>query len=99
MRRWVSASVLALIAIGGGCAGADLSRECPHTKGLSLAYQRAVGGLGLGPAQSLGTCPAAFDARLARTCASDVGRFPGGASFCIGHAGIGAPHIYLRPAQ
>lgn len=89
MRGGALASVIALIAIGGASAGVDLSRRSPHSTRLSHAYQQSVGGLGLGAAQSLGTCPAAYDPRLARSCSAQTGRYPGGGPFCIGHAGLG----------
>lgn len=69
-----AASVLALDP--GTRANRSAARE---------AFQRLVGGLGLGLALDLKGCACGFDIRLSGGCGAAVGPLPGGDCFCPRH--------------
>lgn len=52
------------------------------------AFQRAVGGLGGGPALALRPCASAFDGRVAEVCGRLLEPVPGGVHACPHHAGV-----------
>lgn len=52
----------------------------------SIAFQRLVGGLGMGPALDLSQCPYCFDPRISTICRHDMQPIPGGSHFCPQHA-------------
>ncbi|HWG43369.1 MAG TPA: hypothetical protein VN688_11340 [Gemmataceae bacterium] len=55
-------------------------------------FQQLVGGLGFGPATDLSNCVFAFDPRLEGSCSLGHGLIPGGACFCLWHAGSLLPY-------
>lgn len=81
------ASILVGILALAAMAGAILLREAGSGGGAQSAeFQRLLGGIGLGPALDLSTCPMCFDPRVSRYCQQDFGAIPGGKLFCPHHS-------------
>jgi hypothetical protein len=83
-RKALLATVLALACGAAAAVAASASRD-PDRAALSEAFQRMVGGLGLGPAVDLARCAHDFDPRLDPACPGDFEPLPGAARFCPHH--------------
>jgi hypothetical protein len=87
------ALLLALAVVIPGAAGALLASAsvARERTGQDEAFQRLVGGLGLGPAVDLSRCAGGFDPRVETSCTFRHEPVPCGSIFCPSHAGAG-PH-------
>ncbi|MCS7047203.1 MAG: hypothetical protein NZO58_12670 [Gemmataceae bacterium] len=78
-------SLIALLCLlAGGLVVFDAGRSATTHDNVA-AYQRLVGGLGLGPAVDWSRCPTAFDPRLCPTCPWDDGPIAGAMPWCPCH--------------
>ena len=84
------ALLLALAVVLPAAAGALLLSASPAA-GNDEAFQRLVGGLGLGPAVDLSRCAGGFDPRVETSCTFRHEPVPCGSLFCPSHAGAGPP--------
>ena len=86
-----SARLLAAISIIAVAAGALLVAAGRGEASLrrdarGAAFERLVGGLGLGADLDLSQCPACFDARASQACGR-IGPLPEGKAYCPRHTG------------
>jgi hypothetical protein len=79
----------ALLVVAAAAVVAQSGRADDARAARGAAFQRLVGGLGLGPATDLARCERSFDARIAGACAEGLEPLPGGVVPC-GHGGAGA---------
>jgi hypothetical protein len=78
-----------LLVLAAAAVVVRSGRYDPVRAARGAAFQRLVGGLGLGPATDLARCERSFDARIGGACADRLDPLPGGVVPC-GHGGAGA---------
>jgi len=78
---------LAVVGLPLAACALLLLPASPAAEERGAAFQRLVGGLGLGPAVDLSRCAAAFDPRVFAACSWQHEPVPGGSIFCSSHAG------------
>lgn len=90
-KRQVLLLALVVVLPAAACAVLACASLAPERAADDEAFQRLVGGLGLGPAVDLSRCAGAFDARMGASCTHRHEPVPCGSLFCSTHAGA-LPH-------
>ncbi len=87
VRRGPLLLLAAAVALPGlACAVLATAKPPARQAADAEAFQRLVGGLGLGPAVDLSRCALEFDPRAGRACALGGEPVPCGSLFCPAHA-------------